>query len=323
VNIPQNMLRCVSFIVVAFSLAVPGKAMAGSKIGACEIFPPNNIWNAPVDTLPVDPNSAAYIQSIGQDSKGHADFGSKWEGKPIGIPITVASANTKKVPVTFKIADESDSGPYPIPHNALIEGGANAPNDSDRHVIVVDEGSCMLYELFAATYQSDGSWKAYAGAVFDLKSNNLRKARWTSADAAGLPILPGLVRYDEVQSGQITHALRFTAKITRNTYVWPARHYASKRTEANYPPMGQRFRLKANYDITGYSPEVQIILKALKKYGMILADNGGNLFISGTPDERWDNDTLHELTRLRGQDFEAVDVSSLMVNLNSAEAKKP
>jgi len=287
----------------------------------CQLFPANNIWNTPIDTLPLDANSSTYINTIGAGKYVHADFGSGlWDGGPIGIPFTTVPGNQEKVGVTFDYDDESDPGPYPIPADAPIEGGSDS--DGDRHVLIVDRDNCILYELYYAFPQPDGSWTAGSGAIFDLKSNDLRPAGWTSADAAGLPILPGLVRYEEVAAGEINHAIRFTAPQTRKKYIWPARHYASHLTGSQYPPMGQRFRLKANFNISGFSPEVQVILKALKKYGMILADNGSSWFISGVPDERWDNDDLHQLHNVKGSDFEAVDESSLMIDPDSGEASQ-
>ena len=216
---------------------------------------------------------------------------------------------------------ESDPGPYPIPPNAPIEGGAGS--SGDRHVLVVDKGTCRLYELFSAYPNGDGSWRAYSGAVFDLRSNALRPDTWTSADAAGFPILPGLVRYDEVASGVIRHAIRFTAPQTRDAHVWPATHDASSLTGAQYPPMGQRFRLKASFDESSFSPQVQVILRAMKTYGIVLADNGSPWFISGAPDARWNNTVLHELHRVPGSAFEAVDVRSLQVAPRSGQARQP
>lgn len=289
-------------------------------VAGCEVFPANNVWNTPVDTLPVDAHSAAYIATIGADTGMHPDFGSgTWEGKPIGIPYVDAPGSQPKVSVTFDYADESDPGPYPIPPDAPIEGGPDS--DGDRHVLVLDRDNCTLYELFYAFPQPDDSWHAGSGAIFDLSSNALREAGWTSADAAGLPILPGLVRYDEVASGEIRHALRFTAPETRREYLWPARHYASNLTGTQYPPMGQRFRLRADFDISSFSPQVQVILRALKKYGMFLADNGSAWYLSGAPDERWDNEVLSQLSQVPGSAFEAVDESALMLNPNSGQVQ--
>jgi hypothetical protein len=273
-----------------------------------------------VDSLPVDENSDAYITTIGTQDYLHPDFGSgTWEGSPIGIPYVVVSSSQPKVNVSFEYDDESDPGPYPIPLDAPIEGGSDS--DGDRHILIIESDNCFLYELYYAFPLSDGSWEAGSGAIFDLKTHSLRPDTWTSADAAGLPILPGLVQYEEVADGEIRHAIRVTAPETREAYIWPARHYASDLTGEWYPPMGQRFRLKAGFDISGFSYEVQVILRALKIYGMILADNGAPWFISGVPDERWDNDILLELRQLNGSDFEAVDVSSLMVSPDSGQAK--
>ncbi|MCZ7574137.1 MAG: hypothetical protein M5U01_36775 [Ardenticatenaceae bacterium] len=290
-------------------------------VAGCAVFPADNIWNVPVDTLPVDANSSGYIATIGAGVGLHPDFGSgTWNGGPIGIPYTDVPGTQPNVAVTFDYADESDPGPYAIPPTAPIEGGPDG--DGDRHVLVVDRDNCLLYELFYAWPQPNGSWHAGSGAIFDLSSNALRPAGWTSADAAGLPILAGLVRYDEVASGEIHHAIRVTAPQTRRAYVWPARHFASSLTGSQYPPMGQRFRLRADFDMSGFSPQVQVILRALQTYGLILADNGAAWYISGAPDERWNNDVLvGELRQVRGSDFEAVDVSSLMVNPDSGQTR--
>ncbi len=288
-------------------------------LGNCEIFPANNIWNTPIDTLPVHPLSEAYVRSIGIQKKLKADFGSGlWEGQPIGIPFIVVS-ETSPVPISFEYSKESEPGPYPIPHNAPIEGGETS--DGDRHVLVLEQKTCKLYELYSAR-KKEKSWTAVSGAVFDLKSNRLRSANWTSADAAGLPILPGLVRYEEIVSGEIKHAIRFTAKKTQKAYLWPARHYASKITDKNVPPMGTRFRLKANFNIEGFSKENQIILRALKKYGMILADNGSDWFLSGAPNENWNNDQLHKLGKVLGNQFEAVNSESFILSPDSGEVKQ-
>lgn len=291
---------------------------SGPTLSGCPVFPVDHVWNTPVDALPVHPNSAAYIASIGPDTGLHPDFGAGlWEGAPIGIPYNLANAATPRYAFRFDYADESDPGPYPVPANPRIEGG------SDRHLIVLDTDTCKLYELFDVDL-TGATWSAGSGAIFDLTGYALRPDGWTSADAAGLPILPGLVRYDEVAAGEIRHALRFTASVTQRAYLWPARHYASSATDPDLPPMGLRLRLRADFDTRGFSPEVRVILEALKKYGMILADNGSDGFISGAPDDRWDNDTLvAELRRVKGADFEAVDTSSLMLDPDSGRARRP
>jgi hypothetical protein len=285
-----------------------------AAISGCPMFPADNVWNTPVDSLPVDPNSDAYINSIGRSTTLHADFGADWNGGPFGIPYTTVPGNQSRVAVTFGYAGESDPGPYPIPTAAPIEGGPDS--DGDRHVLVVDRDNCVLYEMYYSWPNSNGTWHAGSGAVFTLTSNALRPLGWTSADAAGLPILPGLVRYDEVKAGAINHAIRFTAQHTRRAYIWPARHFASSLTDPIYPPMGQRFRLKATFPISGPA-DLQVILTAMKTYGLILADNGSNWYISGAPDTRWDDDVLNRLKKIPGSNFEAVDESSLMVNINS------
>jgi hypothetical protein len=281
-----------------------------TMIGGCPMFPSNNIWNTPIDTLPIHARSDQWVNSIGRYTGFHMDFGSgMWGGGPIGIPYNVVGSGVPKVPVSFDYDDESDPGPYPIPNNPLMEFG------SDHHILIVDNSACKLYELFDASY-SGGAWSAGSGAIWDLNSNALRPDTWTSADAAGLPILPGLVRYDEVLSGQINHAIRFTAQNT-NRYIWPARHLTSDNNTPQIPPMGARFRLKASVDISGYPAEMQVILNAMKTYGIILADNGSNWYVSGAPDPGWDNDMLHLLDDLTGDDFEAVDTSVLMVDYDS------
>jgi len=298
------------------------RAAQPPSLGGCQMFPADNIWNTPIDTLPLDANSAAYVNAIGSQSHVHADFGSGiWPtttGFPIGIPYTTVPGNQAAVPVSFQYASESDPGPYPIPANAPIEGD---PNSGDRHVLVVDTGHCKLYEMFDSVAVNGGtSWTAGSGAVFDLGSNALRPSTWTSADAAGLPILPGLVRRDEVVAGAINHAIRFTAPQTANRFVWPARHQAGS-SGSGLPPMGERFRLKASFDISTYPADDRVILTALQKYGMILADNGSSWYLSGAPDPAWDNNVLHLLGNIQGSSFEAVDESSLMVDPNSAQVK--
>jgi hypothetical protein len=274
-----------------------------------------------VDDLPVDSHSADYVNSIGATADMHADFGTVYNGAPNGIPFIVVPGSQPMVSVNFVLwGDESDPSPYPIPPNAPIEGGPSSTGD--RHVLVLDKDNCILYELDAAYPNGDGTWDANCGAIFDLNSDALRPATWTSADAAGLPILPGLVRYDEVASGAITHALRFTAEPTQDNFVWPARHQSGD-PGSQLAPMGQRFRLKANYDISSFDSKVQVILQALKTYGMILADNGSPWYISGAPDQRWSDDALHELHQVPGSEFEAVDESALMSDPNSGRAAPP
>lgn len=273
-------------------------------------FPDDNPWNTPVDRMPLDPNSNALIASIGLTKGLHPDFGANYNGGPFGIPYVVVSGNTPGVRVTFDYADESDSGLYPIPPGAPVEGGASS--GGDRHVLVVDRDHWKLYELFAAyPVPRSHDWTAGSGAIFDLGSNALRPAGWTSADAAGLPIFPGLVRYDEVvEQGVIRHALRFTVQTTRRAYVSPARHYASGDTSPNLPPMGMRVRLKASFDITGFPPSARVILQALKTYGMMVADNGGDWFISGAPDARWNDAELNTLKQVAGSNFEVVNMAA-------------
>ena len=276
------------------------------------VFPADNAWNRDVSSEPVDPNSANLIASCGATRSLHPDFGTVYEGVPWGIPFVTVRASQPRVPVSFYYGDESDPGPYPIPMNAPIEGGANA--SGDRHVIVVDVDTWKLYELFDARPINGGaSWTAGSGAIFDLSSNAMRPAGWTSADAAGLPIFPGLARYDEVAAGAISHALRFTCPTSRRAYVPPARHYASSQTSPNLPPMGMRVRLKASVDISTFPADAQVILAALKKYGMILADNGGGFFVSGAPDSRWNDANIDTLKRIKGSDFEVVLMTGLVV----------
>jgi hypothetical protein len=256
------------------------------------------------------------VASIGSGDQVKADFGAgTWEGGPIGIPVTQVEAGQPEVQVSFDYADESDPGPYPIPGDARIEGGPNG--DGDRHVLVLDPAKCRLYELWNAHPNPDGSWRAGSGAVFDLRSHSLRPAGWTSADAAGLPVLPGLVSYEEVASGRIDHAIRVTVPDSQNEYLWPARHAASESDDLALPPMGLRLRLRADVDISGLAPQARVIAEAMKTHGVIVADNGSAWYLSGVPDERWNNDALQTLGMLTGADFEAVDSTPLMVDPNS------
>jgi len=278
----------------------------GASLHGKQVFPPDNPWNQDISNAPVDPNSAQIIAAIGTGDPLHPDFGTVYRGAPNGIPYVVVAGSQPMVRINLtSYASESDPGPYPVPRNAPIEGGPNA--NGDRHVLVVDRDNWKLYEMFGAFPTSDGSWRAASGAVFDLKSNAMRPDGWTSTDAAGLPIFPGLVRYDEVfEQREIKHALRFTVKKSRRAYVFPARHYASSDTDTNLPPMGMRVRLKANFDMTQFSPANRVILRALKKYGMFVADNGPSWFLSGAPDLRWSDDDLSILKIVKGHDFEVV-----------------
>jgi len=303
-----SFLPLVAILLGAAASAAPGPSAQAPTLAGCPLFPADNAWNRRVDRLTVTRNSATLIRSIGLDSHFHADFGSGlWDGGPIGIPFTVVDGGQRKVPVRFDYADESDRGPYPVPANAPIEGGRNA--DGDRHVLVLDKAACKLYELYDAHPLDAGrSWHAGSGATWDLRSNRLRPRKWTSADAAGLPILPGLARYDEVTQGAIRHALRFTAPRTRTSFVWPARHQAGSSSDPSLPPMGLRVRLKRGVSLRGLPRQARTIATAMKRYGLMLADNGSPWYVSGAPDPRWDNDQLHALDRLSGRDFEVVTV---------------
>ena len=296
-------------LAVALLAGSSAHALPLPSVRHCPVFPASNAWNQRVDKLPVAADSAQLIASIGLDAPVHADFGSgKWDGGPIGIPFDVVSRKTHRSHVSFEYADESNRVAYPIPKHVHIEGGPHATGD--RHAILVNRSNCRLYELYDLRHTGHG-WTAGSGAVWNLRSNHLRPAGWTSADAAGLPILAGLARWDEVERGVIDHALRFTAAETRRAYVYPARHYASNSSDPSLPPMGLRVRLKANVNIAAFPPQARVVLRALQRYGMILADNGSPWYISGAPNRHWNNDALHTLGRLTGSDFEVVDTSSL------------
>jgi hypothetical protein len=297
-------VKLLAASLAAGTLALVGSA-AAPRIGGCQVFPQSNVWNQRVDRLPVTRNSTAIVDSIGADTGLHPDFGSGlWDGAPIGIPVTTVRAGVPKSHVSFDYADESDRGPYPIPANVKIEGGG------DRHALIVDSSTCTLYELYALQ-RAGGGWHAGSGAIWSLRSNRLRPAGWTSADAAGLPIAPGLVRWSEVAAGHIDHALRFTVERSRRAYVYPARHYASDLTDPDLPPMGLRLRLRADYPIAGFPRQARVVLQALKAYGMIVADNGTSWYISGEPNAHWSNDDLHTLGRVPGSAFQVVDTSKL------------
>jgi len=293
--------------------AQPASAAA---VGNCQVFPSNNFWNRAVTDLQVHASSSAWINTIGSTRGFHMDFGSgTWDGGPIGIPFNVVpGSQITKYSVDFYYPEESDAGPYPIPQSPAIEYG------SDHHILTIDTDNCRLYELYDA-WKTDGAWFAGSGAIWDLNSNALRPDGWTSADAAGLSMFPGLVRYEEVAAGAITHALRFTTNCTAGYYIWPARHVAQSGTCAQPVPFGARFRLKANYDLSGFSAHARVILQAMKTYGIVLADNGSPWFVSGAPNENWDNDVLHELDAVHGANFEAVDTGVWMVDPDSAETR--
>ncbi len=311
----KRLLLLAVFLLASCGASSPPSA-GGPTLAGCPVFPADDYWNTPVDGLPPLARSSSYVAAIGADAGVHADFGSGlYEGSPIGIPFNLANAATPRNQVSFDYAGESDPGPYPIPPNPLIEGG------SDRHLLVLERSSCKLYELYDATLTASG-WHAGSGAVFDLRGYRMRPDGWTSADAAGLPILPGLVRYEEVAAGEIRHAIRFTAPRTQKAYLWPARHYASSDSDPDLPPMGLRLRLRADFDESGFGPQAQVVIRAMKKYGIVLADNGSAWFISGVPDERWDNDDLHQLGRIKGREFVAVDASRLMIEADSSRARQ-
>lgn len=315
------VLAVAGSLVVACVPAVPPGPSPGTP-GGCPMFPADSFWHATVSGLPVHPRSAEWVASIGVGAGFHMDFGSgTWAGGPIGIPFTTVGAGQPGVGVSFTYGSESDPPPYPLPWDAPVEGGQAAAGD--RHVIVVDNSTCTLHELFDARrgVTPNAPWTAGSGARWNLRSNDLRPAGWTSADAAGLAILPGLVTYDEVVSGDIDHPIRFTAPRTQKAYVWPARHHASSSTDPARPPMGAWFRLKDSVDISGFSPHARVIAQAMKDHGIILADNGSSWFLSGVPDERWANDVLHELDALDGSQMEAVDASSLMVHPDSGRIR--
>lgn len=293
-----------ALVAVAWSKAASGGAPPHE--GACPIFPANNPLNQEIAHAPVNPNSARYIESIGANIHLHADFGTP---PSYGIPYVVVGLRQPRVPVHFtEYGEESNPGPYPIPPNAPIEG---AGEEGDRHVLVLQEGSCKLYELYAAQRTASG-WDAGSGAVFNLRSNKLRPEGWTSADAAGLPIFPLLVRYPEVKSEQIDHALRVTVPATQRGYIHPATHYASSSSNPALPPMGLRLRLKAGFDLVGYHGQALVVLRALKRYGLIVADNGSPWYITGAPNSGWNNEDLDQLKRVPGSAFEAVSTGPIL-----------
>ena len=316
---PHVPTRPRALLVVALAVVglVPSVSSANTvpRAPRCPLFRANNIWHSDISSLPVHRSSKDWLASMGGPSvRLHPDFGG-----PYGIPYKVVGARHQKVTVEFRYDDESDPGPYPFGPDIPIEGGQDSRGD--RHAIMLDRSTCTLYELFDARY-SDGGSTAGSGAIWDLGSNALRPRGWTSADAAGLPILLGLLRLDEVEAGTVDHAIRVTAALTDQSYLWPARHQAGHADNPLLPPMGARFRLKASFDTSGYLPETRVILAAMKRYGLILADNGSNWFFTGAQDYGWDNDVLDELKTIPAGSFEAVDVSSLMINPDSGRARQ-
>jgi hypothetical protein len=296
----------------------------GGNLNGFLPFPADNAWNQNIASAPVDPNSAAIINFIGANDPLHPDFGSgEYNGSSIGIPYIVVDSQQTPVAINFTAyGDESDPGPMPVPANAPIEGYPN-PGSGDRHVLVVDNSTCWLYELYSSYPQTDGSWNVASAAVWDLLADEQRPLTWTSADAAGLSIFAGLARYDEVASGEIKHALRFTLQNSRAAFVPPASHWAATSTNANAAPMGMRLRLQASFDVSKFSAANQVILKALQQYGMIMADNGSNMYISGAPDERWNNDDLHSLDQVTASDFEVVQMSPIYTQSNLPTGAAP
>lgn len=282
------------------------------SVAGCPVFPADNPWNTDISELPVHPNSDAYVDSVGRQATLHPDFGTEWQGTPIGIPYVIVDSKQPLVPITYTAyGTESDPGPMPFPLSALIEGGADS--DGDRHTLAIDRSGCRLYELYRA-FPTEAGFEAQSGTVWDLTANEHHPEGCTSADAAGLPIFPGLVRYDEVVvEGEVRHALRFTVARTQRAYVFPARHYASNSTDPNLPPMGLRFRMKADYDCSGFSDEVQVLCRAMQRYGLIVADNGSNWYLSGAPDPRWSDSRLRDLKQIAGDAFEVVDTGANLV----------
>jgi hypothetical protein len=303
-----SLLLLVLALVAALVAVAWAKAPSGAHPheGACSIFPANNPLNQEIAHAPVNPNSAKYIESIGANIHLHADFGTP---PSYGIPYVVVGSHQPKVPIHFtEYGEESNPGPYPIPPNAPVEGAGEA---GDRHVLVLQEGVCKLYELYAAQRTASG-WDAGSGAVFNLRANKLRPEGWTSADAAGLPIFPLLVRYPEVRSGQIDHALRVTVPATQRGYIHPATHYASSSSDPALPPMGLRLRLKASFNLAAYHGQALVVLRALKRYGLIVADNGSPWYITGAPNPGWNNEDLDQLKQVPGSEFEALSTGPIL-----------
>jgi hypothetical protein len=322
---PLRAAALTTGAVLTLTLAAMPPAAGASRTlpgTTCSAFPSDNVWHADIRSLPVNARSAQWMSHMSSARKLHPDFGPSYgaQSVPYGIPVTVVAGTHAKVSVKFDYASESDRGPYPLGSDTKIEGGANATGD--RHAVIVDKSTCRLYETFD-TRKSGSTWAAGSGAIWNLKSNALRPRTWTSADAAGLPILPGLLRYDEVAAGSVDHAIRFTTDKTDRRYVWPARHQAGSVNDPSYPPMGARFRLKAGYSLAGLRPDTQVVLRAMKTYGLMLADNGSPWYFQGTSDTRWPGALLDQLKRIPASAFEAVDESRLMVSADSGQARHP
>jgi hypothetical protein len=328
----RRLLWCASAAVLAVvggvtaapaAISGPvGSAAAQHSIPGthCSAFPADNVWHADISKLPIDSHSAAWVDAIGRSDNLHPDFGPSFGAQPVpyGIPVTVVSASHPKVHVKFRYASESDRVGYPLGSDTKIEGGQNA--DGDRHAIMVDKSNCRLYETWL-TQKKGSRWTAGSGATWSLNSDKLRHNGWTSADAAGLPILPGLLRYAEVKSGVVDHAIRFTAPVTSTHFLWPARHEAGSKSSLNYPPMGARFRLKASFSMAGYSRDAKVVLRAMQTYGLILADNGSSWYFQGDDSRNWHNKLISELKTIPAADFQAVDESSLEISPNSGQAR--
>jgi hypothetical protein len=331
----RNILK--SFSIIFFSIALSSSLFGqggtcsgmslgqGASLNGFVPFPISNLWNTDISTAPVDPNSNNYINYIGASVTLHPDFGAgTYHNQSLGIPYQIVAGTQAKVPIIYGLyPDESDPGPMPIPTNALIEGYPK-PGNGDRHVLVLEKDGCWLYELYKSYLQKkDGSWKADASAVWDMTINQQRPYTWTSADAAGLPVFVGLARYDEVAAGAINHALRFTIPNSQRAFVLPATHWASSTTDPNAPPMGLRLRLKASFDVSTFPADDQVILTALKKYGMILADNGSAIFISGAPDDRWNNNDINLLKTITASNFEVVQTGTIYTPANVPTGPSP
>ncbi len=313
-------VTCVAAIAAAAPAVADTHTARPVPGTACPMFPANNYWHARVDALSVHKSSRQWLSNMDPTTRLHPDFGPSFgeQDVPYGIPITVVHGGDR-VLVAFEYADESDRVPYPLTSATLIEGGTNA--DGDRHAIVVDAQTCTLFETWNTRLTTSG-WTAGSGAIWSLRSNSLRPKSWTSADAAGLPILPGLLRWDEVKAGKVDHAIRFTADVTQRAFVWPARHHAGSTSDRGFPPMGARFRLKSGYSTAGYSPQAKVVLKAMKRYGLVLADNGSPWYFQGDADPGWPEDLIAELKSIPAAAFEAVDASRLQVSANSAAVRK-